>query len=189
MNRRVLCVNRLADVSKRPETALHRPTAGPDKDIDKRGGFWYSTKVPCANDTRWCGAMAAQLICNQWVAGSTPVTSSKKSYDIPLKSGVCRGAFAFMSPTASLTFRKIMPPGGARALKSAHHDAAVVFGGVALSVTFGDTARVAAPSVCFAVARILLAAAPTVPPCFRHWRRSSPLLPEGEPLAGRSTSY
>lgn len=38
--------------------------------------------------------MAAQLICNQWVAGSTPVTSSKKSYDIPLKSGVCRGAFA-----------------------------------------------------------------------------------------------
>ena len=124
----------------------------------------------------WCGAMAAQLICNQWVAGSTPVTSSKKSYDIPLKSGVCRGAFAFMSPTASLTFRKIIPPGGARVLKLAHHDAAVVFGGVALSVTCGDTARVAAPSVCFAVARILLAAAPTAPPCFRRWRRSSPLL-------------
>ena len=61
-------------------------------------------------------------------------------------------------------------------LKLAHHDAAVVFGGVALSVTFGDTARVAAPSVCFAVARILLAAAPTAPPCFRRWRRSSPLL-------------
>ena len=85
--------------------------------------------------------------------------------------------------------RKIMPPGGARVLKLAHHDAAVVFGGVALSVTFGDTARVAAPSVCFAAARILLAAAPTAPPCFRHWRRSSPLLPEGEPLAGRVTSY
>ena len=84
--------------------------------------------------------------------------------------------------------RKIIPPGGARGLKLAHHDAAVVFGGVALSVTFGDTARVAAPSVCFAVARILLAAAPTAPPCFRHWRRSSPLLPEGEPLAGRATS-
>ena len=47
--------------------------------------------------------------------------------------------------------RKIIPPGGARVLKLAHHDAAVVFGGVALSVTFGDTARVAAPSVCFAV--------------------------------------
>ncbi len=108
------------------------PASGPgaDKDIDKRGGFWYSTKVPCANDTRWCGAMAAQLICNQWVAGSTPVTSSKKSYDIPLKSGVCRGAFAFMSPTASPLFRKIMPPGGVRVLRSAHHDAAVVFGGV-----------------------------------------------------------
>ena len=99
---------------------------GADKDIDKRGGFWYSTKVPCANDTRWCGAMAAQLICNQWVAGSTPVTSSKKSYDIPLKSGVCRGAFAFVSPTASPPFRKIMPPGGARVLKSAHH--AIIIG-------------------------------------------------------------
>ena len=47
--------------------------------------------------------------------------------------------------------------------------------------------RVAAPSVCFAVACILLAAAPTAPPCFRRWRRSSPLPPKGEPLAGRST--
>ena len=45
-----------------------------------------------------------------------------------------------------------------------------------LSLASLDTARVAAPSVCFAVARILLAAAPTAPPCFRHWRRSSPLL-------------
>ena len=35
--------------------------------------------------------------------------------------------------------------------------------------------RVAAPSICFAVAHILLAAAPTTVPCFRHWRRS-PLL-------------
>ena len=72
-------MNRLADVSKRPETerCMGR-TAGPgaDKDIDKRGGFWYSTKVPCANDTRWCGAMAAQLICNQWVAGSIPVAGT-----------------------------------------------------------------------------------------------------------------
>ena len=42
------------------------------------------------------------------------------------------------------------------------------------------TARVAAPSVCFALARILLAAAPTATPCFRHWRRSSLLLPKGE---------
>ena len=51
------------------------------------------------------------------------------------------------------------------------------------------TARVAAPSVCFAVACILLAAAPTAPPCFRRWRRSSPLLPKGEALASRATSY
>ena len=43
--------------------------------------------------------------------------------------------------------------------------------------------RVAAPSVCCAVACILLAAAPTAPPCFRRWRWSSPLPLVGEPLA------
>ena len=48
---------------------------------------------------------------------------------------------------------------------------------------FARQGRVAAPSVCFAAARILLAAAPTAPPCFRHWRRSSPLPLVGEPLA------
>ena len=47
--------------------------------------------------------------------------------------------------------------------------------------------RVAAPSVCFAVACILLAAAPTAIPCFRRWRRSSPLPLVGEPLAKRLT--
>ena len=52
-----------------------------------------------------------------------------------------------------------------------------------LSVCFARQGRVAAPSVCFAAARILLAAAPTAPPCFRHWRRSSPLPLVGEPLA------
>ena len=58
------------------------------------------------------------------------------------------------------------------------------FGSVlAFSVTFGDIARVVAPSVCYAVACILLAAAPTAPPCFRRWRRSSLLLPRGEPWA------
>ena len=57
-----------------------------------------------------------------------------------------------------------------------------------LSVSLRDaTARVAAPSVCFAAARILLAAAPTAPPCFRHWRRSSPLPLVGEPLAKRES--
>ena len=58
---------------------------------------------------------------------------------------------------------------------------------LALSVTFGDTVRVAAPSVCFAVACILLAAAPTAPPCFRRWRQSSPLPKKGEALACRLT--
>ena len=45
--------------------------------------------------------------------------------------------------------------------------------------------RVAAPSVCCAVACILLAAAPTATPCFRRWRRSSPLPLVGVPLAKR----
>ena len=55
--------------------------------------------------------------------------------------------------------------------------------GLALSVSSQAPrqGRVAAPSVCFAVARILLAAAPTAPPCFRHWRRSSPLPQRGSP--------
>ena len=53
--------------------------------------------------------------------------------------------------------------------------------GLALSVSSQAPrqGRVAAPSVCFAAARILLAAAPTAPPCFRHWRRSSPLPQRG----------
>ena len=45
----------------------------------------------------WCGAMAAQLICNQWVAGSTPVTSSKKNPAIYRQNGgMYRGIFAFV---------------------------------------------------------------------------------------------
>ena len=34
--------------------------------------------------------------------------------------------------------------------------------------------------------RLVLAAAPTMTPCFRHWRRSSLLPLVGEPLAGRA---
>ena len=55
------------------------------EDIDKPRIFWYSIKRPLG--PCWCGAMAAQLICNQWVAGSTPVTSSKKSRSGTLISG------------------------------------------------------------------------------------------------------
>ena len=80
--------------------------------------------------------------------------------------------------------RKIIPPGGARVLKSVHHDAAVVFGGVALSGAFaprpGCGTRHPRRFAC-----VLLAAAPTATPCFRRWRRSSPLPLVGEPLAKR----
>ena len=65
------------------------------EDIDKPRVFWYSIKRPLG--PCWCGAMAAQLICNQWVAGSTPVTSSKKDPAIYRQNGgVYRGIFAFL---------------------------------------------------------------------------------------------
>ena len=65
------------------------------EDIDKPRVFWYSIKRPLG--PCWCGAMAAQLICNQWVAGSTPVTSSKKNPAIcRYNGGVYRGIFAFI---------------------------------------------------------------------------------------------
>ena len=53
--------------------------------IDKRYLPWYNTNVrertdknqPIANEKIkcWCGSMAEQLICNQQVVGSTPITS------------------------------------------------------------------------------------------------------------------
>ena len=46
--------------------------------------------------------------------------------------------------------------------------------------------RVAALSACFALACILLAAAPTISPCFRHWRQSKLLPPLGE-LSAKQT--
>ena len=33
----------------------------------------------------WCGSMAEQLICNQQVVGSTPITSSKASHQVKPK--------------------------------------------------------------------------------------------------------
>ena len=52
-----------------------------EKGVDKRGALCYNTNVPKRyghhRTRRWCGSMAEQLICNQQVAGSTPVTSSK----------------------------------------------------------------------------------------------------------------
>ena len=41
------------------------------KAIDKAKNIWYNN---CR--WRWCGSMAEQLICNQQVVGSTPITSS-----------------------------------------------------------------------------------------------------------------
>ena len=42
------------------------------KPIDKAATFCYNIKC----SIRWCGSMAEQLICNQQVVGSTPITSS-----------------------------------------------------------------------------------------------------------------
>ena len=80
----------------------------------------------------------------------------------------------------------------AGSLSERYYRGAEQFGsGLALSVSSQAPrqGRVAAPSVCFAAARILLAAAPTAPPCFRHWRRSSPLPQRGSPWhVGRLSS-
>ena len=42
--------------------------------------FWYAIITIVAEKSvytvRWCGSMAEQLICNQQVVGSTPITSS-----------------------------------------------------------------------------------------------------------------
>ena len=48
------------------------------KSIEKRSNLWYNITRPIRNAKRWCGSMAEQLICNQQVVGSTPITSSKK---------------------------------------------------------------------------------------------------------------
>ena len=42
----------------------------------KRGGIIYTVPQECGNRKCWCGSMAEQLICNQQVVGSTPITSS-----------------------------------------------------------------------------------------------------------------
>ena len=68
--------------------------------------------------------------------------------------------------------RKIMPPGGARVLKSAHHDAAVVFGGVALSGAFAPLPGLRLP----ASASLPLAS---------RWPRPQQLLPVSAAGGGR----
>ena len=51
-----------------------------EKRLDKRLNLWYNITVPkrrfLCKGRRWCGSMAEQLICNQQVVGSTPITSS-----------------------------------------------------------------------------------------------------------------
>ena len=49
------------------------------KSVDKRHSLWYNIIRPIRNAKRWCGSMAEQLICNQQVVGSTPITSSKQA--------------------------------------------------------------------------------------------------------------
>ena len=53
-----------------------------EKRLDKRLNLWYNITVPkrrfLCKGRRWCGSMAEQLICNQQVVGSTPITSSNE---------------------------------------------------------------------------------------------------------------
>ena len=39
---------------------------------------FYGIILSVAGDMRWCSTMAVQLICNQQVVGSSPITSSNK---------------------------------------------------------------------------------------------------------------
>ena len=58
-----------------------------EKILDRGGEVCYNTRIGARDPPAllcdicicWCGAMAAQLICNQSVVGSTPITSSKDS--------------------------------------------------------------------------------------------------------------
>ena len=68
--------------------------------------------------------------------------------------------------------RKIMPPGGVRVLRSAHHDAAVVFGGAALSGAFAPLPGLRLP----ASASLPLAS---------RWPRPQQLLPVSATGGGR----
>ena len=53
------------------------------KTVDNSGVMCYNThraqQVEHRNNNCWCGSMAEQLICNQQVVGSTPITSSRGS--------------------------------------------------------------------------------------------------------------
>ena len=44
--------------------------------------FRYAIMSTFRKNARWCGSMAEQLICNQQVVGSTPITSSKKQSQV-----------------------------------------------------------------------------------------------------------
>ena len=80
----------------------------------------------------------------------------------------------FITFTNSFLFNRAFSTNSRKPLRRA--EGVTALDSTSPSLLRNATARVAAPSVCFAAARILLAAAPTAPPCFRHWRRSSPLL-------------
>ena len=48
--------------------------------VDKAVRLWYNHLRRRKSDIRWCGSMAEQLICNQQVVGSTPITSLCESF-------------------------------------------------------------------------------------------------------------
>ena len=52
----------------------------------------YNIKCSDANIVRWCGSMAEQLICNQQVVGSTPITSSNCPHQVDIIWEISRAA-------------------------------------------------------------------------------------------------
>ena len=73
------------------------------KALDKRQLFCYNImRHEC-----WCGSMAEQLICNQQVVGSTPITSSINRGEFP--SGQ-RGQTVNLLSLTSLVRIQLPPP-------------------------------------------------------------------------------
>ena len=122
--------------------------------------------------------------------GSRAVSTKKEDplSELQLREGVFFLMSQMTSSISTFTIYSIChSPQKSSAVQKVYRAGLAAEGRLCLSTTSQSHSvrqgRVAAPSVCFAAACIPLAAAPTAPPCFRHWRRSSPLPLVGEPLA------
>ena len=175
---------------------MYRHTASPvslwPKVSGLRSGHPSSNLSVSLRSTRpGCGSQRL-LRCRLHPAGRCP---NSDSLFPPLAAVVAvapgRGASGEEAKLCGMPRPPLARGGGTASAVTERLSPAAAYGQAILRPTsqshFVRQGRVAAPSVCFAVACILLAAAPTATPCFRRWRRSSPLPLVGEPLAKRQS--